>query len=61
MLMIRQGEFKEKDYRIGLFNVGVLVMEVEGKLHGLIEEVNEVKITEKNVHKIMAYMLNWIC
>lgn len=57
----KPGEFKKGDYTIGLFEVGVPAKEVEEKMQELIDEVNEVNITEKNVYKVVAYWHNWIC
>ena len=57
----KEGEFKKKDYVIGLFDVGAKAKEVEEKMQELVEEVNAIKITEENVYKIGAYLHNWIC
>lgn len=57
----KEGEFKKKDYVVGLFDVGAKAGEVERQMQELIDEINAVKITEENVYKVVAYLHNWIC
>ncbi|WP_321835221.1 Fic family protein [Clostridium butyricum] len=57
----KPGEFKKKDYKIGLFDVGAPAQEVEEKMQELFSEVNAVKLTKESVYKVVAYLHNWIC
>lgn len=57
----KPGEFKKRNYVVGLFDVGAKVEKVEQKIQELIDEVNKVKIVEDNVYKVVAYLHNWIC
>ncbi len=56
----RPGEFKKGDYVVGVHDVGCSPEEVEEELVSLIEEVNEVKITEKNALKVVSYFCAWL-
>ncbi len=57
----KPGEFKKKDYKIGLFDVGTKAEEAEGKMQELFDEINAVKITEESIFKVVAYLHNWMC
>lgn len=57
----KPGEFKKRDYVVGLFDVGVKAEEVEGQMQELFDEVNAVTVTKENVYKVTVYLHNWIC
>lgn len=57
----KPGEFKKGHYTIGLFDVGAPVLEAEGKIQELCDEINTVEIKKDNVYKVTAYLHNWIC
>lgn len=53
------GEFKKGDYVVGLHDVGVAPDDVEDNLKSLVEEINEVNITEDNGLKVVSYFHCW--
>lgn len=55
----KPGSFKRGDYVVGRYDVGVTPYEVEQNLSSLVDEVNQVKITEDNALKIVAYFHCW--
>lgn len=57
----KPGEFKKRNYVVGLFDVGVKAGEVEERLQELFDEVNAVNVMEENVYKVVAYLHNWLC
>lgn len=55
----KPGEFKKGDYVVGLFDVGANPEDVETELTSLIDEINEVEITEKNALTVVSYFHCW--
>ncbi len=55
----KPGEFKKGDYVIGLYDVGVEALDVEENLISLIQEINNVEITETNALKVVSYFHCW--
>ncbi|WPC42377.1 Fic family protein [Clostridium sp. JS66] len=55
----KPGEFKKGDYVVGIHNIGCSPDEVQENLQSLIDEVNEVQITDKNVLKVVSYFHCW--
>lgn len=55
----KPGEFKRGDYVVGLHDVGVAPDDVEDNLSSLVEEINEVNITEDNALKVVSYFHCW--
>ena len=55
----RPGEFKKGDYVVGIHEIGAEPEAVDENLKSLIDEVNEVKITDKNALKVISYLHCW--